>query len=345
MAGSKLTFPQKLRIDLAFETGRMDRVAALLDRFAAKGVDVAGVPFRLLDRAFAGEPAVVSDMGGLGRFTLGGQPRLFAAIVADYQDRQTPALRALVGDPSAHPRTRFEAMGWSVFLTNRAAPPTSGPATGPLFQFWDRDPPAEIITARREFASSVPGSLWFDADQARDYVAQNFDGEMVTLWDGLWHPALQSDVFRLLRLVHDGGLYIDADSAPGPKLPTFCAVAGGAVWGCAMTNVPGCAALNHFLAAPPNAPVLTEYLGLVVQNLRDRPFDNIFWLTGPGAFTRFLYRRGGGISLLPREVVWGDYAAQIDAGYKRSDRNWRVREHGLGLTDQGPLAAALSDLS
>jgi len=115
----------KLRTARVFRRFQSQGAAAtlpLLQGWADKGLDVAGQPFLLLDHAlsFGGDATGIDSLGGL---CPGGQPRLLQAICSDLraQDTQgTGALDTIITDPQAHPQTRFEAMGWQVYLRNHA---------------------------------------------------------------------------------------------------------------------------------------------------------------------------------------------------------------------------------
>jgi len=95
---------------------KFDKLDSFLAKHGARGVDVAGVPFKLLDNMLGSNQ--VEGWRGIERLAphlLGGQPRLFSAISQDLCAREAAQLDGIVSDGSAHPMTRFEAMGWAVF--------------------------------------------------------------------------------------------------------------------------------------------------------------------------------------------------------------------------------------
>ena len=110
-----------------------------------------------------------------------------------------------------------------------------------------------------------------------------------------------------------------------------------------MTRLPDCATLNHFIAAPAHAPVLTAFLDHVLNALRNDAPKHIFWLSGPGAFTRFLATTTQDIHILPIGTTKTHLIRQFDAPYKQTAQNWRVFEHGQGLNDDAILRDMFPD--
>ncbi|MEO0633617.1 MAG: hypothetical protein AAFY52_05735 [Pseudomonadota bacterium] len=343
--GKALKFQHWHKIRRLFAKRKGAELTAFLQTLDGRGFDVAGAPFRLIDEALSsGDVAGIGVMAGMAEVTRGGQPGLLRAVVADLEGGD--ALGALVRDAEAHPMTRFEAMGWQVFLRHRGGLPDKGPGVGDIFQFWDDpEPPAEIIAGQKAWQSLGQPVAWYSEDAAAEYVAQHFGADAAAQLRGLWHPALKSDLFRLYRLVQDGGLYADADSLPGPGAADFAACAGGGAWAASMTHVPKCVAINGFLAGPAGAPVFAGFLDHVLRNLADPPAPGIFWLSGPGAFTRYLWGADADITLLPRGVQKEALFSQFDAPYKHTAQNWRVFEHGRGMGKADGLDALLRDVT
>ena len=352
--GSKLKFNHGLRIDVLVEKQRFDRLDAFLGNIAQKGFDVAGVPFRVIDRLLHGNADIdYRQLAPLARHTLGGQPRLFNAIVADLGNDTTRRLGEIVDDNDAHPMTRFEAVGWAVFARHRAAIPKPDDSGAPsavadVFQFWDSATlPPEIAEGKRNWERAAKTQLWYDEPAACAYIQDGFGRDAATAFTALWHPALKSDVFRLYRLLKDGGLYCDADSNPEFQIAEFLQSAGSRVWASSTTNVPNCAAINGFMAAPPQAPFINALLEQVLRNTRDVNDRGIFWLSGPGAMTTHLYNHLGtyDVGLISGGALKSGLFKQFDAAYKHTPLNWRVFEHQNGLGNDTGLRQALASIA
>lgn len=338
----------RLSIDRAARKGRFEELDQTLTRLSEKGFDVAGVPFRLLDEALFDEnDACIGGLHNVAHHTLGGQPQLLRAALADLQNQRDGQLQDLIRDGDAHPMTRFEAMGWATAAAHRAIP-GAGPAPIPdMFQFWDsKTPPSDVAQACADWDSVSPKHHCYSEDEARAYIKTHFGATASADFAALWHPAVKSDLFRLYRLEQDGGLYVDADSRPQGQSGQFFKVGGGRVWMSSMTNLPNCVVINGFIAAPPQNALIGALLEHVNANLADPQDRGIFWLSGPGAYTSFLYQNLGtfDVGLLPNAALKARYFRQFDAPYKHTPQNWRVYEHQRGLDNEAGLAVALQHI-
>lgn len=344
--GDDLKLNHKLRIGILKEKQNFAQLDQYLEKLSVKGVDVAAVPFQVINEVLSsGTDVDFEAIIPLARHTPGGQPRLLNALLADLGDTTQDGLRHIVADDTAHPMTRFEAMGWAVYLAHCAVVPMAGAPAGDVFQYWDQpNPPREIEAGRKQWNRAAKSHVWYGDAAAHDFIVEHFGTNAAFEYSNLSHPALKSDVFRLYRLAKLGGVYTDADSMPGFGIPHFLEVAGDRVWASCMTNVPNCATINGFIAAPASDPLIEALLEHVLRNVRDVTGRGVFWLSGPGAFTEFLYHRDGpddAIGLLPQGVLKSELFSQFDAPYKYTNQNWRVFEHTLGLGNEKGLKRAL----
>ncbi len=335
----------RARIDMLKAKSLFFKLDQYLEKLSGKGFDVAGIPFRLVDDLLARDTGV--DFAAaipLARHTVGGQPRLLTAVLNDLCEGSAENLRQIVSDVSAHPMTRFKAMGWANFVTHKARFPDNGTPSKDTFQFWDQmKPPPEIEGGRQLWRSTAKTHVWYDDASAQQFIADGFGRSAADAYSKLWHPALKSDVFRLYRLVKSGGVYCDADSMPEYRASEFLERAGNRVWASSMTNVPNCVTINGFIAAPPQNPVMEGLLEQVLKNIRDVASRGMFWLSGPGAFTTFLYQNLGqhDIGLLSQGCLKSSVFRQFDAAYKHTEQNWRVFEHNLGMGNEAGLKRAI----
>jgi glycosyl transferase-like sugar-binding protein len=346
--GQQLKLNHRLRIDILKRKAKFSKLDQYLEKISGKGFDVAAIPFRVLDDLLAqGTTMDFQAIEPLGRHTMGGQPRLLAAILDGLGQDMQDGLRDIVADGTAHPMTRFEAMGWATYLRHRATFPIDGRPAGEVFQFWDQPkPPSEILQGKALWQRCSENHVWYDDPSARQYITEGFGQDAARAYSDLWHPALKSDVFRLYRLARDGGIYCDADSMPEHRASEFLRRAGGRVWASSMTSVPNCVTINGFIAAPAGNPLIEALLEHVLRNIRDQRGRGIFWLSGPGAFTTFLFGTAGkfDIGLLSQGSLKSELFRQFDARYKHTEQNWRVYEHNLNLNNDAGLKHALDGL-
>ncbi len=338
----------RMSINRAARKGRFEELDATLTRLSEKGFDVAGVPFRLLDEAlFDGDGAGIAGLGRVADHTFGGQPRLLRAAVDDLQHGGPDHLHDLIRDTDAHPMTCFEAMGWANVAAHRALLGQQQAPVRDVFQFWDsKDPPPEIAKACADWAAIGPSHRLYCEEEAHAFIDTNFGAIAAEDFAALWHPAVKSDLFRLYRLAQQGGLYVDADSVPQGQIAQFLNKGGGQVWMSSMTNMPNCVVNNWFIAAPAQSPFILALLDHVLGNLAAPRERGIFWLSGPGAYTSFLYQNLGQfeVGLLPNAALKTCYFRQFDAPYKHTPQNWRVYEHQRGLDNEAGLAIGLQQV-
>ncbi|MEM9968741.1 MAG: glycosyltransferase [Pseudomonadota bacterium] len=342
---AKLNLYQRSRINALVRDHKFVALNRYLQKLSDKNVDVAGVPFHALDHVLSSSTEVdLAEMAPLAHHTLEGQPRLFWAILRDLKAGAQDNLDEIALDDHAHPMTRFEAMGWAVFCANRAVFPAEGTQVTDVFQYWDQpEPPSQIKAARQKWVSAAHAHSWYDDAAAQEYIYAAFGPAAAREFDAFWHPALKSDVFRLYRLIKDGGIYCDADSLPEAEAAQFQSVGGSFLWASSLTHVPNCVVFNGWLAAPPQNVIIARLLSHVLQNIRDLEGAGIFWLSGPGAYTTFMYRHRHSVDLklLPQGTLKAKVFRQFSAPYKETERNWRVYEHNRGLNNEAGVQNAL----
>ena len=85
-----------------------------------------------------------------------------------------------------------------------------------LVQFWD-DTKTIPVDVRKCIDSWHPldeqgfERLLFDDEDARHFIANNYDRHYLDAFERCRHPAMRSDYFRLCYIFKKGGFYVDAD--------------------------------------------------------------------------------------------------------------------------------------
>jgi len=307
----------------------------VLEQAVAEGVDVAGVPFRLMDQLLsAGAVAQGAALADLAVFLKGGQPEVFRALCADLDGGGAGALSGLAANRDLHVKTRWEAICWAVFVRGRMRMPVEGRGQHRIATFWDSgEVPLDLVTPMQDWAELTQSWRCFSDAHAKRFIQRVAGADAARDYDALWHPAVKSDVFRLYWLFDGGGLYVDADSVPRPGVRDFMAKADGGLWALSMTRLPHAVTLNGFLSAPRGLALVAGLIERVRRNLRDHPEGPIFWLSGPGALTTHLWETGAQVHLVPQGIYKDQLFQQVDAEYKRTRANWRVMEQAKGLRD------------
>jgi len=85
-----------------------------------------------------------------------------------------------------------------------------------IVQFWDRldslpHDVQECIETWTKIDNQGIERLLFDKQHARNFIFQNLGLRYLYAFDKCYHPAMQSDYFRLCYIFVEGGCYIDAD--------------------------------------------------------------------------------------------------------------------------------------
>src|ERR1035437_2366433 len=85
-----------------------------------------------------------------------------------------------------------------------------------IVQFWDdlNQLPTDVgecIQSWRKLESRGFDLLLFDGDGASAFIAQNLGARHLEAYRKCYHPAMQSDYFRLCYILIKGGCYLDAD--------------------------------------------------------------------------------------------------------------------------------------
>lgn len=85
-----------------------------------------------------------------------------------------------------------------------------------IIQFWDNldrlpDDVGECIKSWKKMEEQGFKRLLFDKQQARDFIYQKLGLMYLQAYEKCYHPAMQSDYFRLCYIFVEGGCYVDAD--------------------------------------------------------------------------------------------------------------------------------------
>jgi mannosyltransferase OCH1-like enzyme len=85
-----------------------------------------------------------------------------------------------------------------------------------IVQFWDNldrlpGDVNECIETWKKMEEQGVERILFDKQKARDFIHRNLGPRYTRAYDKCYHPAMQSDYFRLSYILVEGGCYIDVD--------------------------------------------------------------------------------------------------------------------------------------
>jgi tetratricopeptide (TPR) repeat protein len=227
-----------------------------------------------------------------------------------------------------------------VFPGTMVAPATAAPPRR-ILQFWDRQPPDDVMTLIRAWRDTHPDCehTLLDEPTSRGLIAERLGERAAEAFDRCHHPAMKSDFVRLVWLHAHGGAYIDADEVCRKSIgPILDALAHVEFIAC-ISSDPAPYVHNLFLAARPGARVL----GVAIEDMLDRlskpdapARPDIWQTTGPGAVTRAVGRvlleslesEGGphGLVALTTDLNYRTFAGTDEGlAYKKTrEGNWRM---------------------
>lgn len=226
-----------------------------------------------------------------------------------------------------------------------------------IVQFWDdldRLPGdvGECIETWRKIEEQGVERLLFDKHQAREFIRRRLGPRHKQAYDKCYHPAMQSDYFRLCYIFVEGGCYIDADdvydgsqiqhlfSDGRLKIQPLCYdMATNRMVPPSLFTKPGANAAswifyfnNNPLIAGSGHPLIDRALAQATLSLEKdvtNGLPEIQSTTGPGNLTKSIFdavTESGEIKqtlLVLRD--WESIAkSRWDLSYRNDPRNWRL---------------------
>ncbi|WP_062362589.1 glycosyltransferase [Vreelandella aquamarina] len=125
----------------------------------------------------------------------------------------------------------------------------------------------------------------FNDESASSFIQEEFGVEASDLFNDCRIPAMRSDLFRLMYLYVNGGIYIDVKFTPKSLPPddileklmcvdmVLCRWFHGRI-------------VNGFFAARKNSYMLNSLLDAALSNILNKSGSNIFSITGPGMWAK-----------------------------------------------------------
>jgi hypothetical protein len=240
----------------------------------------------------------------------------------------------------------------------KAANPTS-PARPPktIIQFWNNpnrlpDDVKECLDSWKGLEDEGFDLKLFEEGSARDYIGRTLDSRHVRAYDKCYHPAMQSDYFRLCYVFVEGGCYVDADdlyqavsiedlfSDGRLKIQPLCydistfrmvppgiftkPGANSSTWIFYFNNNPLIASREH--------PIVERALASATRALErssNKALPDIQTTTGPGNLTKSVFDHARQHDDLWESLLvltdWEDIAvSKWPLSYRSDARNWRI---------------------
>jgi len=194
--------------------------------------------------------------------------------------------------------------------------------------------------------------LLFDDEGARDFITRSLGSRYARAYDRCYHPAMQSDYFRLCYVLMEGGCYLDADDVflGSPiehhfgdgrlRIQPLCYdISTDQMVPPAVLTEPGANASswifyfnNNPLLAAQGHPIVERALTRATEALERAEVDELPEIqstTGPGNLTRSILELATEHTEMARALIvladWEDVAtSRWPLSYRRDARNWRL---------------------
>lgn len=212
-------------------------------------------------------------------------------------------------------------------------PLTVPPLTVPLVQYWDSpDPPADVLEVMESWVRHNPGLplARFHAASAREFLG-GVAAEALAAFDACRHPAMQSDVLRMVFLARHGGLWADVDERCVRPVGEWLARLPKVGLLAAFSDEIPYYVHSYVLAAPPGSGVMARLVARMLPPLvpaaRRGQLLRIWDATGPGLVTRAVAAEAdpSAVALLDPAYFRGFVEAVEDLAYRRTAAgNWRL---------------------
>jgi Glycosyltransferase sugar-binding region containing DXD motif len=226
-----------------------------------------------------------------------------------------------------------------------------------IVQFWDdldRLPKdvGECIETWRKTEEQGIERLLFDKHQAREFICRKLGPRYKWAYDKCYHPAMQSDYFRLCYILVEGGCYVDADDVyDGSKIqhlfndgrlkiqPLCYDKETNMMVPPSLFTKPGANAAswifyfnNNPLIAGSGHPLIERTLTQATLSLEKdmtKGLPEIQSTTGPGNLTKSIFDAATESEEIEHSLLvlcgWEDIArSRWDLSYRNDPRNWRL---------------------
>lgn len=226
-----------------------------------------------------------------------------------------------------------------------------------IVQFWDDlarlpEDVRECIESWRRLEARGFEVRLFDTEGATELIASRLGPRHQRAFERCYHPAMQSDYFRLCYVLLEGGCYLDADDVHnGPpiehlfddgrlKIQPLCYdIATDRMVSPELFTEPGADAStwifyfnNNPMLAGPGHPVVERALANAtgaLERATGGELPEIQSTTGPGNLTRTIFELAQEDAETPSGLLvlydWEDVAtSRWPLSYRRDARNWRL---------------------
>jgi mannosyltransferase OCH1-like enzyme len=209
-----------------------------------------------------------------------------------------------------------------------------------LHQYWHDGTPPEEVARLIALWREVPGfdHRLFDRTAATAFIMRHAGPRVAACFESCAVPAMQADLFRYVAIHAKGGIYVDADNAPGAEslLGFLQGVPVGLL--CRRRNSTTSWFCNDAcFARRPGHPLFAQLIELACENIEAREGNNVWAVTGPKVINQFDEPSNAHL-FEGLTIAWYDdemrrYIKPIgNLAYKKGPQDWRMfQESGRSI--------------
>lgn len=198
--------------------------------------------------------------------------------------------------------------------------------------YWHtHDLPQDIRKIRMSWEKFGPDSIViYDREAALAFIGKHYGDREVAAFEACAIPAMQSDLFRVLEILRNGGFYLDLGIellghpmeflSPGEDLVLYRRWHGRIV--------------NNMFAAAPGNPILREICERILVNIEERVSNNVWKVTGPLVWNTVT--ETGSLQTGIRVIEHADIAGKSvqfhqDLNHKKEGRHWHDQQSNRSI--------------
>ncbi len=168
------------------------------------------------------------------------------------------------------------------------------------------------------------------ADRA-DFIKKNYSADIFDSYSKLQIGAAQADLWRLLVLQKQGGVYMDIDAHLVWPINRIIKPDYNELY---ITTKNG-EISNYFIASQKDNPHLEAMINLVLKNIQENSIKNIYDLTGPGVFNQILDKNAVHTSLYRHTCNQGNFTNEYFQYIDKPEGKWTKAQKTIDVIKKG----------
>lgn len=167
-------------------------------------------------------------------------------------------------------------------------------------------------------------------EDRRAYIAQHYGAEVLGLYERLQIGAAQADLWRVLVLYREGGVYLDIDAHVVRPLEWILKPEDTEAY--VLTRRGDVS--NYFFASRAGNPNLKAIQDQILENIRRPLGNNVFDITGPGVFNRVLDLKQVKLCYYRYTCAQGTFTNEYFQYIDKKEGKWTKQQNTVSVVAQ-----------